>query len=108
MTAYPDPETLISLGELADILNGYFGLKGTDRVDYENPFSWWRRSSLNRDIALPMPEPALRHGKRRSPLFHQADIIHWYGDWKNLEVPMGHEAGDTRKGRHYVGGVRRG
>jgi len=108
MPAQTDPETLVSLGELSDIINSYFGLEDGDRVDYENPFSWWRRSTLNHHIALPMPEPVIRVGKRRSPLFHQADVLHWYGDWKNLEVPMGREAGDTVRGKRFVAGVRRG
>lgn len=107
MPVHSDPDTLISLGEFASILNAYFGLEGDDAVDYENPFSWWRRSTLNIDIALPMPEPTARHGKRRSPLFHQADVLHWYGEWKNLDVPMGREAGDMPRGSRFVAGTRR-
>ncbi len=108
MKPHNDPEALISLGEIASILNLYFGFKGDEKVDYENPFSWWRRSQRNHEIALPMPEPVMRHGKRRSPLFLQADILFWYGDWKNLDVPMGVGAGDSRRGKAMVAGARRG
>ena len=108
MKPHNDPEALISLGEVAAILNAYFGLKGDDKVDYENPFSWWKRSLNNHHIALPMPEPVIRHGKRKSPLFRQADIFFWYGEWRNVEVPMGRGAGDTPRGSRMVAGSRRG
>ncbi len=107
MKPHNDPEALISLGEIASILNAYFGLTGDEAVRYENPFSWWGRSLNNREIALPMPQSVMRHGKRKSPLFRQIDIFFWFGEWKNLEVPMGREAGDTPRGKRIIAGARR-
>lgn len=87
MTAHADPDTLIGLGEVAGILNYWFGLADDERISYNTPMVWWNRSQKNRDIALPMPEPEIQLGQRRSPAWKQRQIIDWYGEWQNRAVP---------------------
>lgn len=105
---YSDPDTLIQLGEFADILNIYFQLEDGSRVGPNTAFMWWQRTEKGTKIALPLPTPVMRIGKTQSPAWKQADILHWFGDYKNLDVPLGREAGDTVKGKRMVKGARRG
>ncbi len=104
---YDDPETLIQLGEFADILNTYFQLEGESRIGVNTAFMWWQRTGKGIKIALPLPIPAMRIGKQQSPAWKQADILFWFGDYKNLDVPLGREAGDAVRGKRIVKGARR-
>lgn len=106
--AYLDPETLIQLGEFQDILNTYFRLEVAARVGDNTAFMWWQRTEKGTKIALPLPTPAMRLGKQRSPAWKQADILFWFGEYKNIDVPMGIEAGDKARGKKFTKGARRG
>ena len=87
MPIHKDPTTLIGLGEVAGILNAWYGLEEPFTIDYNTPMVWWNRSRRNKDISLPMPEPAVRIGQRRSPAWEQGIIINWYGEWTDQKVP---------------------
>jgi len=88
-----DPHTLVSLSRVAALVSEFFDLE--DPVEYDTPFVWWDRSKKNLGIALPMPEPVSYVGNEsRGPLWHQEQIVHWFGEWRDLNVPHCREAGD--------------
>jgi len=97
---FDDPRTLVSLSRVAALVSEFFDLD--DPVEYDTPFVWWDRSKKNFGIALPMPEPIAFVGASakgeaswsRGPLWHQEQIVHWYAEWRDLEVPFCREAGD--------------
>ncbi len=95
-----DAATLVSLSRLADVLNEFFNLDVDDLIQYDTPFVWWDRSKRNHGISLPMPEPVTyASAAQRSPLWHQDQILHWYGSWREVEVPESREAGDRTDSR---------
>ncbi len=106
-----DAATLVSLSRLADVLNEFFDLDVDDEVQYDTPFVWWDRSKRNHGISLPMPEPmTYAAAAQRSPLWPQDQILHWYGDWRNVDVPECVEAGDKtdKTGRFRPSAYRQG
>ena len=89
---YLDPDILLPLSDVADMLNTFFELEGEERIGSATPYAWWDRSKKNQDIALPMPDPTLAvPGK---PLWAQQVLLHWFGSWRGYEVPLGIPAGD--------------
>ena len=83
---------LIATSEIAAILNEYFNLPSDTRIDYNLPYMWWYRSKLNH-LAHPMPAPTITTSKG-VPWWEQEAILHWFGDWKEIEVPESRASGD--------------
>ena len=95
-----DPKTLIGLSRLPDLVTEFFDLDLEDRPSYDAPFVWWQRSKANEHIAVPMPEPVtFAAANGRGPLWHQEQLIHWFGMWRGLDVPVCIEAGDKLSAR---------
>jgi len=80
---------LVTLSELADLINSTFRLSGDDAIGQSTPVLWWSRSRNNLNISLPMPEPdeILQTRSRSYPRWSPRRIVNWYGEWKDLEVP---------------------
>ena len=89
-----DSNELLATSQVADLLNEFFDLDGDNVIEQNTPHMWWYRSKQNRDIAHPMPEADVTVGRRKAPLWKQAKIVHWFGQWKDLDVPWCQEAGD--------------
>ena len=99
-----EPDTLVSLARVAIVVNEFFHLT-EDAVSYDTPFVWWDRSKRNEGIALPMPEPVGYAGRAtpiRAPLWYQQQIVQWFGQWRDLEVPECSQAGDRLSNRGHV------
>ena len=98
-----DPDELVSTSQVADLLNEFFDLDDDSLISQDTPHMWWYRSKQNKDISHPMPAANLTVGRRSVPLWKQANIIHWYATWQEIEVPWGAEVGDRidMKGREY-------
>lgn len=89
-----DPRRFVSIAEIADLLNAFF--KPDPPVGQATPYIWWHRSKANLDISLPMPRPSMvlgRTGAER-PYWFQEALLHWYGAWRGIEVPVSLAAGD--------------
>ncbi len=98
-----DPHTLVSLSLLPKVLNEFFHLTGDDTVRHKTPPVWWDRSKRNIGIAHPMPTPvAFAASNDCRPLWHQDQIIHWFGQWRDLPVPECRQAGDTVSRRGHL------
>ena len=104
-----DPRAIISLSRVALIVNEFFNLDTDDEVKYDTPFVWWNRSKHNFGISLPMPKPISFVGVGvNGPLWHQEQIIHWFAQWRDLEVPECRQAGDSISSRgHFVPSTHR-
>lgn len=78
---------LVSLTEIADLVNRVF--KPNPPIQHNTPFVWWDRSTASREVrmALPMPIPDIRIGKKNSPLWRRERIVLWYGEWKAMKEP---------------------
>lgn len=118
-----DPHTIISLSRVAAIVNEFFHLDDDDMISRDTPFVWWDRSKRNIGISHPMPKPIgyvtsdatadvasevdardtsddTGNGPRaRGPLWHQDQIVHWFGQWKDLDIPECQQAGDRVSNR---------
>lgn len=104
-----DPHAIISLSRVALVVNEFFHLDADDEVKYDTPFVWWNRSKHNFGISLPMPKPIAFVGVdavgvgATGPLWYQEQIVHWFGQWRDLEVPECRQAGDSISSRgHFV------
>ena len=95
-----DSQRLLMLGDIAGVVNEYFKLED-DAVNDATPYIWWDRSKKNIDISLPMPNPTLTVGFGRSSksFWSQEVVLHWYGAWRGLKVPVGVPAGDRVNSR---------
>jgi len=103
-TISDNPHVFVSLSRVSSVVNEFFHLDVDDQVKYDTPFVWWDRSKRNIDIANPMPVPvAFTSANDRGPLWHQDQIVHWFGQWRRLPVPECSQAGDkvSRRG-HFV------
>jgi len=90
----PNPQTLTPLSRVSRLVTEFFQL--SDPPTYNSPYVWWLRSKAALDISHPMPRPvkfSRSNGKR--PVWHQEQILHWYGQWQGLEVKECVEAGDN-------------
>lgn len=108
-----DPRRFVSLSEMAGLFNEFFNLDDGDhgnRISEPTPYIWWHRSKSNVDISLPMPRPSMvlgRSGAER-PFWFQEVLLHWYGAWRGIEVPVCGPAGDkvNLKGRRILSEYR--
>ena len=99
-TISDDPRTIVALARVAEVVNEFFHLDPDDVVAYDTPFVWWDRSKRNHGISHPMPTPfGYASANGRAPLFFQEQIVHWFGDWRGLEVPECRQAGDGHDSR---------
>ena len=105
-----NPDELITSSQVADLLNEFFDLGDEDRIAQNLPSMWWYRSRNNKDISHPMPKADMMVGRRKVPLWKQAKILHWFGEWQEMEVPWCREAGDRSdmRGRDYPSEFRGG
>ena len=90
-------DTLVTLAQISPLLNEFFDLSDDTTIKYSTPYVWWDRSKRNDDIALPMPKPVMQVG--RSNAWRQDQILHWYGEWMDLDVPFCRAAGDKVNSR---------
>ena len=95
------PNALIQLGDVAPILNAFYDLDDDDAIDQNTPFVWWQRSKAN-TMASPMPEPVHGLTTIQTEQWQLAEILHWFGSWKGLDVPFSTAAGDRTDGRGRV------
>lgn len=96
------PNTLIPLSKFAEVLNDFFDLEDEDLVEPKTPYVWWHRSQAN-TMAHPMPHPEPLPETVAAPShWRLALVLHWFGSWRDLEIPFGVPAGDRVDGRGRV------
>lgn len=86
-----ESDHMVTLTEIARLLNDTFGFLGRARIPHRHPFIWWTRT-LNDTITKPMPKPRMRLGKRESPVFNAIEVVQWYARWKQIPVRGGQAA----------------
>lgn len=77
-----DKPQLISLSEVAAVLNDTFNLTDDDTISRNTPHMWWYRTRQEQNIALPMPGPVIETAVHE--IWDREEVVGWFAEWKGL------------------------